>query len=238
MFFWIFATLLGYFVKGICGFANALVFSSVLSFTADHAAITPVSLMIGLPSNLIMAAKGREAIRWRICLPLFAYVLIGMVPGVLFLKNADAQLIKIIFGVVIILLGLENLMREKRPAKGAPSKGVLVSIGLLSGVLSGLFGVGALMSAYLSRVTKDSREFKANLCAVFFMEDVIRAILYAASGLLTANVLLLGLALIPFMLLGLWAGLGCSRKLDEKAARRVVIWALIASGAAMILSNL
>ena len=238
MFIWILAALLGYFIKGICGFANALVFSSVLSFTNDHASITPVSMKIGLPSNLIMAVRGRKSIRWRICLPLCAYVLFGMVPGAFFLKMIDARLIKILFGFVIILIGIENLMREKRHAKPNSSKPVLISIGVLSGLLCGLFGVGALMSAYLSRVTDDIREFKANLCLVFFMEDVVRAILYAAWGLLTAEVLLRAVQLIPFMLLGLFLGLRFSKRLDERAAKRAVIWALIVSGIAMILSNL
>lgn len=238
MFFWILATLLAYFVKGICGFANALVFSSVLSFTSDHASITPVSLLIGLPSNLIMVLKDRKSVSWRICLPLCSYVLIGMIPGVLFLKNADARLVKVLFGVAIILLGLENLMREKHPAKKEASRVYLVGIGLLSGLLCGLFGAGALMSAYLSRVTKNSREFKSNLCVVFFMEGMIRAVLYTVWGLLTFDVLRLSLALIPFMLLGLYLGIRCSRMLDEKAAKHAVIWALILSGAAMIVSNL
>ena len=32
MFFWIIATLSAFFVKGLCGFANTLVFTSILSF--------------------------------------------------------------------------------------------------------------------------------------------------------------------------------------------------------------
>lgn len=238
MLFWIFTTLLAFFVKGICGFANTLVFAALLSFTSDHSAISPVSLIVGLPSNLIMALRDRKAISWRICAPLCAFVLAGMVPGVLFLKNADARLVKLLFGFVIILLGAENLLRERRPRTGKSSQAALAVIGVLSGVLCGLYGVGALMSAYLSRVTDDSRTFKANLCVVFFVENAVRAMLYALWGLLTPAILLRGVALIPFMLLGLYAGLLCSKRLDERAARQAVIWALIVSGAAMIVSNL
>ena len=238
MFLWILAVLLAYLVKGICGFADTLIFSSVLSFSSNHTAISPVALLISLPSNLIMATKHRKAISWRICLPLCAFVFAGMVPGVLFLKNADARLIKIIFGFVLILLGLEHLTRSARAAKEKSSRALLAGIGVLSGLLCGLYGIGALMSAYLSRVTQDSRSFKANLCVVFALENTARAVLYALWGIFSPQILLRSLLLVPFMLLGLSLGMRCSKTLNEKTVRKTVILALIVSGAAMILTNL
>lgn len=51
-----------YFVKGLCGFANTLVFTSILSFgSATNANISPVDLLVGYPTNVILTWKNRKS---------------------------------------------------------------------------------------------------------------------------------------------------------------------------------
>jgi len=197
-----------------------------------------VSLLLGYPTNAIIAIKERRHIDWKVCTLLSVLVIAGSIPGTLFLKNADSGIIKQLFGVVIILLGLENLLEEKLPRKAAPSRVSLLLIGVVSGLLCGLYGVGALISAYISRVTDNSRAFKANLCVVFLVDNSFRFFLYIFSDLLTAEVIRLSLFLLPVTLAGLWAGMRSSKLIDEHTAKKTVAIALIISGAALILSNL
>ena len=42
---YIIAALAAFFVKGLCGFANTLVFQSILSFGVNNASISPVELV-------------------------------------------------------------------------------------------------------------------------------------------------------------------------------------------------
>lgn len=238
MLYWIVATVAAFFVKGLCGFANTLVFTSILSFGVSNANISPVELLLGFPTNVILAWKERKSIRWGICLPLALLVVIGTIPGALFLKNADSGSIKIVFGVIIVLIGLEMLLRSRNTAGLKQSKVVLVIIGILSGVLCGLYGVGALLGAYISRVTDDSHSFKANICTVFVIENILRIILYSVWGILTFDIFRQAVVLIPFMLIGLCAGMLSGKFLDEKIVRKLVILMLIISGAALIVTNI
>lgn len=238
MLYWIVATVAAFFVKGLCGFANTLVFTSILSFGVSNANISPVELLLGFPTNVILAWKERKSIRWGICLPLALLVVIGTIPGALFLKNADSGSIKIVFGVIIVLIGLEMLLRSRNTTGLKQSKVVLVIIGILSGVLCGLYGVGALLGAYISRVTDDSHSFKANICTVFVTENVLRIILYSVWGILTFDIFRQAVVLIPFMLIGLCAGMLSGKFLDEKIVRKLVILMLIISGAALIVTNI
>lgn len=238
MLYWIIATVAAFFVKGLCGFANTLVFTSILSFGVSNANISPVELLLGFPTNVILAWKERKSIRWSICLPLALLVVIGTIPGALFLKNADSGSIKIVFGVIIVLIGLEMLLRSRNTAGLKQSKVVLVIIGILSGVLCGLYGVGALLGAYISRVTDDSHSFKANICTVFVIENILRIILYSVWGILTFDIFRQAVVLIPFMLIGLCAGMLSGKFLDEKIVRKLVILMLIISGAALIVTNI
>lgn len=238
MIFWIIATLLAFYVKGLCGFANTLVFTSILTFGTANINISPVELILGYPTNLIISIKERKAITPRIVIPLAVMVIIGSLGGALFLKNADTTLIKIIFGVLVILVGIEMLLRELSQKKAKNSKVLLTIIGILSGFLCGLYGVGALLGAYIGRTTEDLKSFKANICTVFIIENTFRIILYLFYGIITMESLKRALILSPFMLIGLGAGMLSAGKISEKIVKRIVIILLIVSGIALILANM
>ncbi len=243
MVLWIAAAVAAYFVKGLCGFANTLVLTSILSFGAVNADISPIDLLLGYPSNLILVWKNRKSLDRKIWLPLTVLVLAGSIPGALLLKNADAGKIKIFFGIVVAALGLEMLFRgsgkigEKAPDFHS-SRWMMWGIGLLSGVLCGLFGVGALLAAYVSRNTEDSRSFKANISAVFVAENTFRLILYSLLRLITVSEIQAVLMLIPFALLGLFLGMKSGEKLKESSAKKAVSVLLVLSGISLIIKNL
>ena len=238
MIYWIIATLAAFFVKGLCGFANTLVFTSILSFGVSNSSISPVELLLGYPTNFILAWKERKSIRWEICLPLALLVVVGTIPGVFFLKSANVSSIKVLFGAIIVLIGAEMLWSDANGSRFKQSKFLLILIGILSGILCGLYGVGALLGAYLGKVTNDSHSFKANICTVFVIENTLRIVLYTVWGLLTFDVLRQAVVLLPFMLIGLGSGMLSGKFLDEKIVRKLVIVMLIVSGAALVLTNL
>ncbi len=238
MIFWIIATLLAFYVKGLCGFANTLVFTSIQTFGTANINISPVELILGYPTNLIISIKERKAITPRIVIPLAIMVIIGSLGGALFLKNADTTLIKIIFGTMVILVGIEMLLRELSQKKAKNSKVLLTIIGILSGFLCGLYGVGALLGAYIGRTTDDLKSFKANICTVFIIENTFRVILYLFYGIITMESIKRALILSPFMLIGLGTGMLSAGKISERIVKKIVIVLLIVSGIALILANL
>lgn len=238
MFWWIVATLCAFFIKGLCGFANTLIFSTILSFGNNNINITPVELLLGYPTNGILAWKERKSIDWKMSLPLALLVLAGSIPGALFLKNAQSEVVKIVLGIVIIVIGLEMLLRERSVPGKEPPKIVLLLIGLLSGFLCGIYGIGALLSAYFSRTTKNSHAFKGNMCLVFFVENTFRVLMYIYCGIITLETVKQVLILVPFMLAGLYAGMASGKVLDEKMVKKLVIIMLIISGVALVVNSL
>ena len=238
MLFWIIASLFAFFVKGLCGFANTLVFTSVLSLENDNILISPVELLLGYPTNCIIAFKERKCIRTRICIPISILVIIGSILGVLLLKNVDGQIIKIACGFVLIGVASEMLFRKERKERSKNSRIVFYLIGFLSGILCGLYGIGALLGAYFARIAEDSREFRANICVVFIVENTFRIILYAILGIINLKVLKTFLLLVPFMLLGLFCGMRSSRMLNEKTVGKIVVLMILVSGVFLIVANM
>lgn len=238
MILWFIAAFTAYFVKGLCGFANTLVFTTILSFGAANASISPVDVLLGYPANLILTWKNRRSLDPKFFLPLAILVLAGSIPGAFLLKNVDVRSIKLVFGVVVIALGMEMFTREFRKKRACSSKLVLAIIGVTAGMLCGLFGVGALLAAYVSCVTETDSSFKANISAVFIVDNTFRIILYKALGLLTPDTLKSVILLIPFALLGLFTGMKCCGHMNDKKIRRITTVLLILSGISLVLRNL
>ena len=85
---WIIAALVSAFIKGLCGVGDAPVFSSILAFRYDNIQISPVSVLLSLPANVLLAFKNRKALKRSIWLPLSVLIICGNVPGILLLKNS------------------------------------------------------------------------------------------------------------------------------------------------------
>jgi len=238
MILWYIAAFTAYFIKGLCGFANTLIFTTILSFGTTNANISPVDLLLGYPANLILTWKNRRSLDPKVFLPLTILVLAGSIPGAIMLRNVDARPIKLVFGVVVIALGMEILSRELSKKRARSSKWVLAIIGVTAGMLCGLFGVGALLAAYVSRVTENDESFKANISAVFIVDNTFRIILYKALGLLTQDTLKSVILLIPFALLGLFTGIKCCGHMNDKKVRKLTTVLLILSGISLVLKNL
>ena len=167
----------------------------------------------------------------------------GIIMGVLsvavsFVMNLFLALLELVFGVVVVALGAEMLSREYSKKRVPSSRLVLAIIGVAAGVLCGLFGVGALLAAYVNRVTDEDSSFKANISAVFIVDNTFRIILYSALGLLTFDTVLSVLKLIPFAFLGLFLGIKCSNHMDGKNVKKITSVLLVLSGISLILKNL
>jgi len=235
---WIIATLCAFFVKGLCGFANSLIFTSALSFSQSNINISPVELVLGYPSNLLQAWKGRANIKWKLCIPPSVLILLGNIPGILFLKNANVQGLKVFLGFVVAAIGIEMLLRDLSTKKWKESKILLAIIGILSGIICGLFGIGAPLGAYIGKTTDDTQSFKANIGVIFVVENTFRIVMYACMGIITLATVKQSVMLLPFMLLAMFAGMASSKFLSEKIVKKLVIVLLIVSGMALVLQNI
>lgn len=234
----IIAMICAYIVKGMCGFANTLVFSTILSFHTSNINISPVELVVGYPANLFITWKERKNLSIRIWLPLACLVIIGSIPGAFLLKNGNVTLLKIIFGLVVMFIGMEMFLREYQKNKSKSSNVILGVIGVISGLLCGLFGIGALVAAYVGRTADNNSSFRGNICIVFFVENTFRIILYSVTGILNINILKETILLLPFMLFGLMIGNYLTKILDEKLVKKVVVIMLILSGISLVIKNI
>jgi len=236
---WMLAVLVGYFVKGVAGIGNTLVVTSAMSYTRTNAEITPVELLLCVPTNLVVTWVYRRHINWKLAIAPMCMVLAGDVLGVLLLKNVDVTAMKMVFGVVLILLPVEQLWRELRGKPGkAAHPALMLMLGISAGVLCGMFGVGALLAAYLSRVTTDDMTYKGTMSVIFTVENAFRIVAYSVTGLLTTASLINAAMLLPFMGLGLFLGIRLSNCMNARTMRIIIGAMLLISGIPLVLAGL
>lgn len=231
-------TLLAYFVKAVTGFGDTLVMSALFSFLVPNTLTTPVNLLLSLPANAAVVYRERRSLSLRIVGPLSLMLLAGDIPGAFLLARLPARPVKSILGVVIVALAVWMIARRQAKSPAKPHPLLTLTVGVLSGLLCGLFGIGALLAAYLGRVTDDKSRFRGNLCCIFLLENLVRFVVYLLTGLLNIKVLLLTLLVLPASAIGLFAGMKADRRLDDRTVRAATLILLLVSGLFLTVQNL
>ena len=220
-----------YFIKGIAGFGDALVSSPLLSLTKlTPTEIGPMNLLLNWPVNFYIAFKNRKSFSIKKTLPMIILILIGLVPGIIFLKYASSWVLKAVLGLVILCIGIEMLTRKEAPnAKG--NRVVMVIVSLLTGLFAGLFGIGILFVAYIERTGYiDKGQFRGQMCFVFFIENTARLILYVVMGLYTVDIVKLSLIAAVGGFAGIFCGSRVDTKLSEATVKKIIILVFMCAG--------
>ncbi len=233
------SALIAYFIKGITGFGNTLVMGSLFSFVISNKLTTPIDLILGVPTNIYIVWRERKNISLKIVIPLSLMLLCGIIPGMFLLKLGDDWLLKSIFGIIIICMAFEMLTRDSIKNKGDKNNPIFLAIiGVTSGILAGLYGIGALLVAYISRTTDNKNQFRANICCVFLVDNIFRFFLYWFTDILNKEVFLLALFLSPAVFLGMLIGVKVDSNMKEETVKKSVIALLIISGLVLTIKSL
>lgn len=224
------SVLIAYGIKGITGFGNTLIMAPLFSFVVSNRITTPVDLLFSLPSNAFIVWRERHHIQWKIVFSLSVLLLAGSMPGIFFLKVGEDALLKALLGLVIFLIGLEMLFRDRIRITLTQSPWAESSAAVFSGLLSGLYGIAAPVIAFVFRKTCNRHAFRGTLCSIFLFDNLFRLIAYGVTGLLSEDILLLTLMTMPAVIMGLAAGVRLDLILEESTVRKITIGLLLISG--------
>lgn len=217
--------------RGFSGVGGALIFIPLAS-----AAIGPrLAAAVLLVVDTVLAA-GLIPNAWRVgqkpdVLLMAVGALIGVPLGTWILTQSDPIVIRwIIPGIVVGMLGL--LISGVR-YRGPPAAPVLIGVGGLAGLFSGVAQIGGppVLVYWLGR-DAPAAHVRANIVLYFALSTVLTITSYLIGGLLTLAVLMLAVLTAPFYGSGLWLGARMFGLASEVTFRRIC-YALIV-GAAII----
>ncbi|OPJ61098.1 sulfite exporter TauE/SafE family protein [Clostridium chromiireducens] len=233
------STVLAYFIKAITGFGNTLVMGSLFSFMVPNRLTTPIDLIFSIPTNIYIVWRERENVSLKVVVPLSLMLLAGIIPGTLLLKVGNDRLLKSILGIVVVGMALEMLTRKQVQDTNKKTNPVfLTAIGITSGILAGLYGIGALLVAYISRYSDNKGQFRGNICCIFLVDNVFRFFLYLFTGILNKEIFITTLILSPAVIIGMIVGVKVDSGMKEDTVKKVVIALLIISGTILFVKSL
>ncbi len=213
------------------GFGSGLIAVGLLAFVLPEVRdVVVLLLLVNLPTEATIVATSHRRVSWRSIALLLLGIALGIPLGARFLGTVDAHLLLGALGGVLVLTGGALLAVPDRRAIVVP-RFLEPLIGLISGLLTGLFGTGGppLVLYYrLSGAPKST--FRASLMTIFLAMTLVRVPSYVAVGLVTSPRLLSGLVLLPAVLLGAWLGHRIHLELPEVTFRRLVAAALALIG--------
>jgi hypothetical protein len=235
--------LLAYMIKGATGFGASITLVAlgalVLGVTEVVLAATMLDICSGLLMLRITSAKDVRGF-W---LPLVGSVAVGSVVGAVLLTFASAESLGLTVGVLVTGLGLWFV--AGRPGLGKEAlKGEVPeranwkahAVAAFSGFTGGFVGMSGPPLVFYLGSWMDKHSFRRVLVPLLLAAAVARFVPYAASGLLTREVLMIALAGLPPLLVGPWLGDKLFKRLDEKRFGLAVGLMLLAVGVKWLLS--
>ncbi|MBK7770035.1 MAG: sulfite exporter TauE/SafE family protein [bacterium] len=194
-------------------------------------------LLVNLPAEVLVAWSARHRLHWRPLLGISAGVVVGIPIGARLLSRGDPTVVLTVLGWFLIAVGLVFLRlpaggRVQPPAWAGPPTG------LVSGVLTGLFGTGGppvIIWYHLSAA--DKTVFRGHLMTIFLLMTIVRVPSYMATGLVTAPRLWSSLAVLPAVLLGAWIGHRLHVRISDRLFQALVCVLLVLLGAMLLIRH-
>ena len=222
----------------VFGFGVGLIAVGALALLfAEIRDVVVLLLFVAAPAELYVVGSAFRQVPWRGVLPTAAGLLLGIPLGTALLRFGEPTFLLTLLGVVLLGAGGAFLVSPSS-SHSRPPGWVGPPAGLVSGVLSGLFGTGGPpLILYFQASGMDKSTFRRCLMALFLLTTIVRFVTYATAGLLTPPRLVSGLVVLPAAALGAWLGQRIHLQLTEATFRRLVCLALIAIGALLLVQQ-
>jgi uncharacterized protein len=226
------AVLIGSLVQGSIGFGLNMLAAPFVALVVPEALPTTL-VLVAFPLALSTAAREHENIDRREV----SWLLLGAIPGtllgLLILTQVSEQgLVALIGGITLIGVALSFV---------SPPIRVTLLTGSLAGFLSNLFGTAAAVGGppvALLFQHHGGRVARPTISAFFTASAALSLVGYALAGTMHVDQVLFALALVPAMLLGLWASKHLHPFVDGGWLRPVVLALSAVAGCAALVRGL
>lgn len=197
--------------------------------------VVVILLLVNLPAELYVVGTSWRNVAWRSIVVIFLGIAVGIPLGAWLLDRAEPTALLTVLGGVLVAIGGVFLAAPLRSSARVPSW-LALPVGVLSGVLTGLFGTGGppLIFYYHLRGV-DKTTFRGTLMAIFLLMTFIRVPSYVAFGLVTGPRMWSAMAVFPAVVLGAWIGNRIHLNIEEATFRRLVSAALVLIGALLLI---
>lgn len=215
-------------VRGFAGFGFSALCVAGMSLFMSPAQVVPPIFMLEVLASLTLLRSAWKDVDWSwlswlvlgngLCIPL----------GVALLAYVDETPLRLLIGALLLVAA--TLLRRGWKLALAPTRGVRLFTGLVSGLVNGVAAIGGIaVAVLLSSTALVPAAMRATMILMFLFTDLYAlawaAVLPGEAGqdLLGPRTLQLALWLTPAMLAGIWVGQRAFVGVSPEAFRRHVL---------------
>ena len=231
--------LISYTTQAMSGFGSTILALTLGIHFYSIDVLLPVLVPLDMIVNLYIVARHYQPINrsylFRSILPAMG---IGVLAGIIAFQYIEGDLLKKLFGYLVILLSVRELFRllRKRPEKIVLSNLKATGFICAAGIIHGIYASGGPLLIYaVSRLDLPKSIFRSTLSAVWFIFSVILTASYVIAGKLTAQSIKFIIIFLPMILIGILLGEWLHHRIDEYRFKLFVFAVLLFAGLSICL---
>ncbi len=225
---------LGFFGQTISGFAAALIaLPFILMVLSIQEAIAFLSVFFFIFS-IILIPKNWDLINKKTIVEIIIGTVAGLILGIIILKFTNPIILKKFLAIFILLFVAHSHLKKKK-VKAFSKLGVL--FGFIGGLFSGLFSSGgAVYVVYIYNKLSGAKTIRATIIGTLGVVNITRVPMLIYADILTFDIFLLSLKILPFFLLSLYLGHKAYHKINEEIFKTILMIFLVLSAISMLVN--
>lgn len=224
------------FVQRVSGFGFGIFIMTILPYLLpSYGESTTLSGLLAMVTSAIIVYKMYHFIQWKKLLPILLTFLIVSYFSVCFVASASEGFLKQILGGILILVSIYFFFFSDK-LKLKPTMFVQISMGIISGMMGGLFGMqGPPAVLYFIACTDRKEDYMALAQTYFLVGNLMMSFYRAQNGFLTPEVMHAWCYGVPAVLVGTWIGTLVFHRISITLLRRIIYAYMAISGVVAIL---
>jgi uncharacterized membrane protein YfcA len=229
--------IVAYTVFGLSGFGSTVISVPILAHFLPVSFLVPLMVLLDMTSATLMGTRGREQVAVGELKRILPFMFLGFVVGTTALVKVPDEYLRPALAVFTMVIGINGILNPR--LRKRISAWWCIPTGIVGGSVATVFGAGGpIYATYLSGRLEDKTEIRSTMSALISISAISRAILYAVAGLLLHVAILEGgLALAPFVYIGLKLGHRIHVGLTQEQMRRLVGAIVLVTGALLLLKR-
>ena len=220
------------------GFGESLIAVPLLALWIPLNVAVPLSVLVSITIAAIVVVQDWRKIHLRSAGGLILYTLIGIPLGLIALVHLNAQIVKAVLGVIIIIFSLYLLIGKQLKELKTDNFIWLFTCGLLAGILGGAYGInGPPLVIYGAKRRWSAQHFRATLQGYFLVASIVGIIGYWFGGLLVPAVIHYYLWSLPVLLPAVFLGRMINHRLQGDSFFKYIYIVLLGIGAFLFIKS-
>ena len=233
----LFIVLAAAFTQGLTGFGYALVAAPLLLLIMEPRSVVVLNIIVPSLVCLLIVVQSREQVRFKGMVPIAVASVFGVPLGGYVLLAISPEVLKLAIAALVVLFSIPLLLGYSRRFKSERLLSVVT--GFISGFLSSSTSLsGPPVILFLVNQGWQREVMRASLAAYFLLGSVVSLGWLALSGVVTGEMVLTSVCLLPASVIGFVIGALALPRVNSELYRRIAVIIVMGAGLVSIFTTL